>query len=571
MSGAFFCLASATAFGAMGVFGKLAYDEGATVGTLLATRFVLAATVLWLFALCTGRARDLRALSRRDVAIALALGAVGYGAQAGGYFAALERLDASLLSLLVYTFPVIVTVAAVALGRERASRRKAVALGLASTGLVLVLAGAAAGALDAVGTALGLGAAVVYSVYILVSEGVAARVGPLALSMLVCTGAATTLTLAALAGGDLEPAAVSAEGFAWLGSLAVDLDGRRHRPVLCRLAPRGTERRVHPLDARAGRHRRARVRGVRRVAGPGAARRRSARPGGGARRPRSDTEAPAPQLAAREGVDQSVPRLILLILLAVLVSAAPAQADPEVGIADDRILMAGGAPADRAVAEWGKLGVDTVRIFALWSRIAPASKPRGFQPADPADPNYQWFFLDQAVARVRAAGMSVTLTVTGPGPRWVSSEPRRRNPAWKPRPAAYAAFAEAVARRYGASVDRYILWNEPNISAWLSPQAKCSRGRCTPVSPHLYRSLARAGYPAIRRGDPGAQVVIGALSPRGQRLRASDTVMRPLLFLRRLGCRTDGWARMTTRLLPPLPAGDRRRVRDPPLQRAHGA
>ena len=38
-----FCLASAAAFGAMGIFGKLAYDEGATVGTLLATRFVLAA------------------------------------------------------------------------------------------------------------------------------------------------------------------------------------------------------------------------------------------------------------------------------------------------------------------------------------------------------------------------------------------------------------------------------------------------------------------------------------------------------------------------------------------------
>jgi hypothetical protein len=37
-AGALYCLASAAAFGAMGVFGKLAYDEGATVGTLLATR-----------------------------------------------------------------------------------------------------------------------------------------------------------------------------------------------------------------------------------------------------------------------------------------------------------------------------------------------------------------------------------------------------------------------------------------------------------------------------------------------------------------------------------------------------
>ena len=94
---------------------------------------------------CSGRARGLRALPRRDVGIALALGAVAYGAQAGGYFAALERLDASLLALLLYTFPAIVTVAAIVLGRERASRRTAVALALASSGLVLVLAGAGRG------------------------------------------------------------------------------------------------------------------------------------------------------------------------------------------------------------------------------------------------------------------------------------------------------------------------------------------------------------------------------------------------------------------------------------------
>ncbi len=219
-AGVLFCLASAAAFGAMGIFGKLAYDEGATVGTLLATRFVLAAAVLWLFVLCSGRARELRALSRRDAGIALALGALGYGAQAGAYFAALDRLDASLLSLLVYTYPVMVTVTAIALGRESAGRRKGVALALASAGLVLVLAGAA-GRLDALGAALGLGAAVVYCAYILVSEGVATRVGPLALSTLVCTGAAVSLTLAGLAGGDLDPGSVSATGFAWLGGLAL--------------------------------------------------------------------------------------------------------------------------------------------------------------------------------------------------------------------------------------------------------------------------------------------------------------------------------------------------------------
>jgi drug/metabolite transporter (DMT)-like permease len=221
-TGALYCLASAAGFGAMGVFGKLAYDEGVTVGTLLSTRFVLAAVVFWLILVCArGGIRELRSLTRRDLLIAIALGAVGYGAQAGAYFAALDRLDASLLALLVYTYPVLVAVAAIAIGREPARRTTAVSLALASTGLVLVLAGAAAGALDALGTALGLTAATVYTGYILISDGVTARVGPLALSTLVCTGAGVSLTLAGLAGGDLDPGAVTAEGYAWLAALAL--------------------------------------------------------------------------------------------------------------------------------------------------------------------------------------------------------------------------------------------------------------------------------------------------------------------------------------------------------------
>src|SRR3712207_6568812 len=120
------CLASAVAFGAMGIFGKLAYAEGATVATLIAVRFMLAAAVFWLVVALTG---GVRAVARRDVVLALAL---AYSAQAGAYFAALERLDASLLALLVYTFPAIVAVAAVVLGREQPRRRTAVAVALAS-------------------------------------------------------------------------------------------------------------------------------------------------------------------------------------------------------------------------------------------------------------------------------------------------------------------------------------------------------------------------------------------------------------------------------------------------------
>ena len=53
-TGALFCLASAAGFGAMGVFGKLAYEAGATVATLLAVRFLIAAALLWVAVLASG-------------------------------------------------------------------------------------------------------------------------------------------------------------------------------------------------------------------------------------------------------------------------------------------------------------------------------------------------------------------------------------------------------------------------------------------------------------------------------------------------------------------------------------
>ena len=219
--GALLCLASATAFGAMGIFGTLAYDEGATLGTLLAVRFSLAAALFWVLAACTGATGGLRTLTRRDLAIAVALGAVIYSAQAGAYFAGLQRIDVSLLSLLLYTFPAIVTVAAIVLGRERPSARRFAALGLASAGLVLVVAGAGTGALDPLGALFGLTAAVVFSTYILGSAEVSGRVHPLLLSALVCTGAATTLSLVSLAAGELRLGEVSLPGMGWLTALAI--------------------------------------------------------------------------------------------------------------------------------------------------------------------------------------------------------------------------------------------------------------------------------------------------------------------------------------------------------------
>ena len=162
--------------------------------------------MFWLLVLAAGAARRPRARPPRRRASPSPSAASATPRQAGCYFAALERIDASLLSLLLYTFPAIVAVAAITLGRERADARRLAALALASGGLALVVAGAGSGALDPLGVALGLGAALVYSTYILSSEGVAGRVRPRLLAALVCTGAAITLTAGSALLGELARA-----------------------------------------------------------------------------------------------------------------------------------------------------------------------------------------------------------------------------------------------------------------------------------------------------------------------------------------------------------------------------
>jgi drug/metabolite transporter (DMT)-like permease len=216
--GSALCIGSAIAFGAMAIFGKLAYDAGVGLLTLLFVRFSIAAPVLWIAAL--RRPGPFAGTSRRTLLAAFSLGAVGYAMQAGLYFAALARMDASLLSMLLYTFPARVVAAAIALGRETASRRRTGALLVSSGGLALVLLGAGAGTFDWLGAALGLGAAMTYTAYILVSDRVGGTLDALPLSALITTGAAITFGVAGSATGTLDTGFAS-EGWLWLASIAI--------------------------------------------------------------------------------------------------------------------------------------------------------------------------------------------------------------------------------------------------------------------------------------------------------------------------------------------------------------
>jgi drug/metabolite transporter (DMT)-like permease len=210
------CLVSATGFGALPVLGKAAYDAGLGPLALLWGRFGLAAVAFWLLVIFVVRPPR---PPRQIIVTGLLMGGLGYAVEAGLFFVALERIDASLVELLLYAYPAIVTAAALAAGREAPAPRLLGALGMATLGVIGVFAGSLASGVDPVGLALGLGAAAVYAVYILAGARVVPAIHPVLLAALVATGATASFTAAGLINGGL-PHPRTADGWTAVAVIA---------------------------------------------------------------------------------------------------------------------------------------------------------------------------------------------------------------------------------------------------------------------------------------------------------------------------------------------------------------
>jgi drug/metabolite transporter (DMT)-like permease len=205
---------SAVFYSAFGVMTQVTLDAGASVGTLLSVRLLLAAAVLWSLIWLIRRRRP----DRRQVWAGLALG-VGFSAHAWLFASSLTRLDAGLVDLLLFTYPALVVLGAAALRRERWSGRSGIALAITTAGTALVLAGGV-GSIDPLGAGLALAAAVFYSVYILTSAGELERTDPVVLTALVTTAAAGMLTVAGIAQSDVS-FDVGMGGFALIAVVAI--------------------------------------------------------------------------------------------------------------------------------------------------------------------------------------------------------------------------------------------------------------------------------------------------------------------------------------------------------------
>jgi hypothetical protein len=237
-------------------------------------------------------------------------------------------------------------------------------------------------------------------------------------------------------------------------------------------------------------------------------------------------------------------RAILVCLAIALASPAGAwAASPlELGFGDGAYT---GPDAQTWLQRSAEAGADMVRISIGWVAPDTATRPAGFNARNPADPHYDFTQADTAVRLATHEGLRVLLVFTG-APPWAEGPGRPADAvpgSWRPNPQALGDYGAALALRYSGHfpdpanpghmlprVAAFQVWNEPNLSVYLSPQWSGTKA----VAPELYRSMLNAFYRGVKSVDPRAVVVTAGTAPFGD--FPGGQRMMPALFWRDVFC-----------------------------------
>lgn len=175
---------SAVSFGLMPIFAKIAYSTGVSTFTLLFLRFLVGA--VFMFSLL--HFRKMQVPSNKEKLIFFFLGAIGYVGQSFCYFMALNYASPGTVSLLFYIYPALVMMGSAVIFKEKITCQKILSLCFALAGAFAIIGGK----FDAnfIGVFLALMAALIYSVYILVSSKVVKAGSGIQSSAFIMLGAA---------------------------------------------------------------------------------------------------------------------------------------------------------------------------------------------------------------------------------------------------------------------------------------------------------------------------------------------------------------------------------------------
>ncbi len=200
--GALIVLASLM-FGIVVVLGRIVEQgpRGMPVPMMLAIRFGGAAVLLFVLLAALRRPP----LPARGERLGLGVLAVaGYAVESSLFFLAVQHGEAAAVTLLFFTYPIVVTAGSMALGQGAPGRVVLLSLASAIAGSALVILAGGGLAIQGLGVAFALAAACVYSCYLLGVDRVARMTEPLAGAMWVSLFASLGLVTYAAVSGNLQ-------------------------------------------------------------------------------------------------------------------------------------------------------------------------------------------------------------------------------------------------------------------------------------------------------------------------------------------------------------------------------
>lgn len=232
-----------------------------------------------------------------------------------------------------------------------------------------------------------------------------------------------------------------------------------------------------------------------------------------------------------------VPLVALIAILLALPAAAHASKSQSMMFEAPRELRSDDAELRaQTLDEIKGFGVRWVRVIVYWREVAPDPNSREVPDFDETNPSAYpgWDKYDRMVNEIKARGMNVMLTVSGPVPRWATQF--KTDNVTRPRPARFEGFMEAVLKRYATKVRYVSVWNEPNHPNFLQPQYSGQGDRREVISGRIYRRLFQAATRARDKVRPDVRLLIGETAPRG-----NSNVAAPLEFFRNTLCLTRSW------------------------------
>jgi len=212
--GVVYVLLAALAFGMLGTLSNLAYRAGMSAPMFTVLRAGIGALTLAVLIAVTRRPTvTVRRLPRPE-RISLAIAIVANATLNLALFAAYGAMSVALVLAVYFTYPILVALASVALGRERFTPSRVAGLVLATAGLALVL-GSQAGptvGVTAAGLAFALLAASCQATYLVVSRAGYTRVPSDQATMLILIGGVLLALPLALVAGPAGSAAAASAG-----------------------------------------------------------------------------------------------------------------------------------------------------------------------------------------------------------------------------------------------------------------------------------------------------------------------------------------------------------------------